>query len=101
MVTLNNNNMKKFIKLTGTDEGLLAENLVNIGNAVAIQFTGIQACRVYYQYVAGNNATMLLSGIPSGIPILMDSFEKAITANPGKVVVDLESKISTIEYTSN
>ena len=44
---------------------------------------------------------MLLSGIPSGIPILMDSFEKAITANPGKVVVDLESKISTIEYTSN
>ena len=40
--------MKKFIKLTGTDEGLLAENLVNIGDAVAIQFTGIQACRVYF-----------------------------------------------------
>jgi len=44
---------------------------------------------------------MVLSGITSGVPVLMDSIEKAITANPGKVVVDLESKVSSVNYNSN
>jgi len=44
---------------------------------------------------------MTLSGITSGIPVLMDSIEKAIKANPGKVVVDLESRVSSVNYSSN
>ena len=44
---------------------------------------------------------MVLSGISSGIPVFMDSIEKAITANPGKVVVDLGSKVSSVNYSSN
>jgi len=44
--------MKKFIKLPSTDEGPLAKNLINIGDAVAIQFTSSTACTMYYQYVA-------------------------------------------------
>ena len=93
--------MKKFIKLPSTAEGPLAKNLINIGDATCIQFTSSTACRIYYQYVAATNAVMVLSGITSGIPVLMDSFEKALTANPGKVVVDLESKLGTVEYSSN
>jgi len=93
--------MKKFIKLPSTDEGPLAKRLINIGDATCIQFTSSTACRIYYQYVAATNATMILSGITSGIPVLMESVEKAITANPGKVLVDLESKISLVQYTSN
>ena len=44
---------------------------------------------------------MQLSNITSGIPVLMDSVEKAITANPGKIVVKLGSKLSSINYFSN
>ena len=44
---------------------------------------------------------MQLSNITSGIPVLMNSFEKAITANPGKIVVELESKLSSIGYAAN
>ena len=93
--------MKKFIKLPSTDEGPLAKQLINIGDATCIQFTSSTACRIYYQYVAATNAVMVLSGITSGVPVLMDSIEKAITANPGKVVVDLESKVSSVNYNSN
>jgi len=93
--------MKKFIRLSSTDEGPLAKNLINIGDATCIQFTTSTACRIYYQYVAATNATTILSGISSGVPVLMDSIERAITANPGKIVVDLESKLSLTDYTSN
>lgn len=93
--------MKKFIRLSSTDEGPLAKNLINIGDATCIQFTSSTACRIYYQYVAATNSVMVLSGISSGIPVLMDSIEKAITANPGKVVVDLGSKVSSVNYSSN
>ena len=93
--------MKKFIRLSSTDEGPLAKNLINIGDATCIQFTSSTACRIYYQYVAATNSVMILSGITSGVPVLMDSIERAITANPGKIVVDLESKLSLTEYTSN
>ena len=93
--------MKKFIRLSSTDEGPLAKNLINIGDATCIQFTSSTACRIYYQYVAATNSVMVLSGISSGVPVLMNSIEKAITANPGKVVVDLESRVSSVNYSSN
>ena len=93
--------MKKFIKLPSNDEGALAKNLINIGDATCIQFTSSTACTIYYQYLASANSVITLSGITSGITVLMDSIEKAITANPGKVVVDLESRVGSVNYNSN
>ena len=93
--------MKKFLKVNSPDTGPLTSQLINIGDATVINFTTSTECTIFYDYVVSNNAVMQLSNITSGIPVLMDSVEKAITANPGKVVVELESKLSSIGYTSN
>ena len=93
--------MKKFLKVNSPDTGPLTSQLINIGDATVINFTTSTACTIFYDYVVSSNAVMQLSNITSGIPVLMDSVEKAITANPGKVVVELESKLSSIFYTSN
>ena len=93
--------MKKFLKVNSPDTGPLTSQLINIGDATVINFTTSTACTIFYDYVVSNNAVMQLSNITSGIPVLMDSVEKAITANPGGVVVELESKLSSIQYFSN
>ena len=93
--------MKKFLKVNSPDTGPLTSQLINVGEATVINFTTSTACTIFYDYVVSNNAVMTLSNITSGIPVLMDSVEKAITANPGKVVVELESKLSSIFYASN
>lgn len=93
--------MKKFLKVNSPDTGPLTSQLINVGDATVIQFSSSTACTIFYDYVVSNNAVMQLSNITSGIPVLMNSFEKAITANPGKIVVDLESKLSSIAYLSN
>lgn len=93
--------MKKFLKVNSPDTGPLTSQLVNIGDATVIQFTTSTACTIFYEYVVSNKAVMQFSNITSGIPVLMDSVEKAVTANPGEVVVELESKLSSIFYTSN
>ncbi len=93
--------MKKFLKVNSPDTGPLTSQLINVGEATVINFTTSTACTIFYDYVVSNNAVMQLSNITSGIPVLMNSFEKAITANPGKIVVDLESKLSSILYLSN
>ena len=93
--------MKKFLKVNSPNTGPLTSQLINVGDATVINFTTSTACTIFYDYVAGNNAVVQLSNITSGISVLMDSVEKAITANPGKVVVDLESKLGTVEYSSN
>ena len=93
--------MKKFLKVNSPDTGPLTSQLINVGEATVINFTTSTACTIFYDYVAANNAVMQLSNITSGIPVLMSSFEKAITANPGKIVVDLESRVSSVSYSSN
>ena len=93
--------MKKFLKVNSPDTGPLTSQLINVGDATVIQFSSSTACTIFYDYVVSNNAVMVLSNITSGIPVLMNSFEKSITANPGKIVVDLESKLSSIAYLSN
>ena len=93
--------MKKFLKVNSPDTGPLTSQLINVGDATVIQFSSSTACTIFYDYVVSNNAVMQLSNITSGIPVLMDSIEKAIKANPGKVVVDLESRVSSVNYSSN
>lgn len=93
--------MKKFLKVNSPATGPLTSQLINVGEATVINFTTSTACIIFYDYVASDNAVMQLSNITSGISVLMDSVEKAITANPGKIVVELESKLSSIGYISN
>ena len=93
--------MKKFLKVNSPDTGPLTSQLINVGEATVINFTTSTACTIFYDYIVANNAVMQLSNITSGIPVLMNSFEKAITSNPGKIVVELGSKLNSIGYTSN
>lgn len=91
--------MKTFFKVNDPDTDL--SKLVNIGDASFINFDTSTSCTIYYKKISTQNAVVKFNGIDSGVPVLMDSFEQAITSNPGKTILPVPSKFTSVFYTSN
>ena len=91
--------METFFKVNDNDTGL--SKLINIGDAALIKFPTSTTCTIYYARISTENAVVKVSGIDSVVPVLMDSFEKAITSNPGKTILPVPSKLNGVFYASN
>lgn len=94
--------MAKFLKINPMSNTTNNSSLVNISDATLIQFVSATVCNIRYgDLKISNKGVISMNGISSGVPVLMDSFEKAIKSNPASLIVELPSNITALAYLGN
>jgi len=94
--------MAQFFKINLLSDNVNGTSLVNFSDATLIQFTAPAACNIFYGDIGNDTqGIMNFDSIDSGIPVLMDSIQKAVEASPAGRIITLPSQISTVEYLPN
>jgi len=94
--------MAQFFKINLLSDNVNGTSLVNFSDATLVQFTTSLSCNIFYGDIGNSTqGIMNLDGINSGIPVLMDSIQKAVEASPAGRIITLPSQISTVFYSGN
>ena len=94
--------MAQFLKINLLSDNVNGTSLVNFSDATIIDFGSTIACNIFYGDIGNSSSGIInLDGIDSGVPVLMDSIQKAVEASPAGRIITLPSQISTVEYFGN
>ena len=94
--------MAQFFKINPLTDNVNGTSLVNFSDATIIEFGSTNGCNIFYGDIGNDTqGIMNFDSIDSGIPVLMDSIQKAVEASPAGRIITLPSQISTVEYFGN